>query len=540
MSESRERRALPSVPLEPLLDRDPRELGVFRLLGRLGAGGMGVAYLADGLGQWAVVKVVRSELADDPAFRARLSRELDAIARLDGQSARVLEASLDGPVPWFAMEFIPGQTLDHRVKDRGPFTGDDLTSLAGGLANVIAGVHAAGIVHRDIKPANIMLSPDGPRLIDFGIAETDEGTQLTRTGSVMGSLGWLAPEQVRGDPTSAATDVHAWALCVVFAASGEPPFGSDTSAAALYRVLESTPQVPSSVREPLRGLLERALTKDAAHRPTLAAVTSGLSPRPAAPVAEQLTAPESASVPMKPASPRPADTPPPTSPSAQRPAPVPTAPTPVIRSTPTPPMSPAPRRRRGWIIGGAVAGAAVLICGIVIAMVSSGAKSCDGSSIPCAIGDIGPGGGVVFYDAGSQQPWGRYLEAAPQGWSGTPEDPEKVWCNTMTDPSTEVFIGTGRANTDLIVEACGKYSAAGAAVSYAGGGLGDWFLPSRDELDALYEQRSVVGGLAAGNFWSSSQSGGNASSAWLQWFGDGGQYDSSKNLVSRVRPVRAF
>lgn len=269
MGSDESRRSLPAVPLEPLLERDPRELGPFRLLGRLGSGGMGVAYLADGLGQWAVVKVVRSELADDPAFRARLTRELAAIDRLEGQTARVLQSSLDGPTPWFAMEFLAGRTLDHRVRDRGPISGTELVDLARALAEVVSGVHAAGIVHRDIKPSNVMISPDGVRLIDFGIAEMEDGTQLTRTGSVMGSMGWLAPEQVRGDATGPATDVHAWALCVVFAATGQAPFGNDTSVASMYRVLESAPEVPTSITEPLNGLLARALTKDPSSRPTL-------------------------------------------------------------------------------------------------------------------------------------------------------------------------------------------------------------------------------------------------------------------------------
>jgi serine/threonine protein kinase len=275
-------RSLPSVPLGPLLDRDPREVGPFRLLGRLGAGGMGVAYLADGLGQWAVVKCLRSELADDVGFRARLGRELEAVGRLNGESARVLQSDLDGPAPWFAMEFIAGQTLSHWVRERGPMTGRQLVDFAAGLAEVIAGVGQAGIVHRDVKPANVMVSPGGPRLIDFGIAEVAEGTNLTTTGSVMGSVGWLAPEQITGERVSSATDVHAWALCVVFAASGEAPFGTDTGAATLYRVLESTPKVPPTVVMPLRGLVERALAKDPESRPTAVnifkVVVSGGSP----------------------------------------------------------------------------------------------------------------------------------------------------------------------------------------------------------------------------------------------------------------------
>lgn len=270
---------LPPVPLDPLRALDPRQLGQYRLLGRLGSGGMGVAFLTEGDGRWAVVKMIRSDLSEDRAYRARIARELEAMRRAVGPyTAQLLESELDGDPAWFAMEFIPGVTLTRRVTDMGPLSEVELTGFAAGLADVLSAIHVVGVVHRDLKPSNVMLSPTGPRLIDFGIADIAEGTQLTRTGSVLGSTGWLAPEQLTGDPVSPATDVHAWGLCVLFAATGMQPFGGDTASTAMYRVLEYTPEVPDSVPEPLRALVETSLNKDPTRRPTVNRLQATLAP----------------------------------------------------------------------------------------------------------------------------------------------------------------------------------------------------------------------------------------------------------------------
>ena len=263
-------RALPAVSLEPLQRRDPRALGDYRLLGRLGTGGMGVAFLAEGPEDWVVVKMVRSDLADDSSFRFRLARELEAMRLVEGpHTARLFAEDLDDEVPWFAMEFIPGLTLARRIVDIGPMPADEATLFAGDLCEALESIHQAGITHRDLKPGNIMLSPSGPRLIDFGIAEVSDATQLTRTGTVLGSTGWLSPEQITGDPVGPATDVHAWALCILYAFTGQQPFGGSSSPATMYRVIEVTPDVPSFIDEPVRSLLLAALAKDSAKRPTL-------------------------------------------------------------------------------------------------------------------------------------------------------------------------------------------------------------------------------------------------------------------------------
>ena len=308
------RGAMPAVPLEPLRDRDPRDVGDFRLLGRLGGGGMGVAFLAEGRGQWAVVKIIRSELTDSPDFQARLRRELEAMSRTAGpRTAEVLAEGVEEDPSWFAMEFIPGVTLARRVADSGPIERSRIDVFARELAEVLSDVHQAGVIHRDLKPSNIMMSPSGPRLIDFGIAAFEGGTQLTATGSVIGTSGWLAPEQVKGDPVSFATDVHAWALCVLYGATGRQPIEADGSGAAMYRVLESTPEIPAFISSPLRDLLEGALAKDPARRPSVerilhemgsryvvnAQTEQAQSPTLPLPEAEQLTQQTSAAQPLR-------------------------------------------------------------------------------------------------------------------------------------------------------------------------------------------------------------------------------------------------
>lgn len=336
------------------------------MLGRLGTGGMGVAFLAERGGQWAVVKMIRTDLAEDRHHRARIARELEAMRLAAGpHTAALFDSDLDGDPAWFAMEFIPGMTLTRHVEQHGPLGREDLQEFAARLADVLVAVHGAGVVHRDLKPSNIMLSPDGPRLIDFGIADLAEGTQLTRTGAVLGSTGWLAPEQVTGDPVTAATDIHAWSLCVLYAAVGQPPFGGDTASASLYRVLEFTPEVPDLVPDPVRGLAQAALAKDPTRRPTLDRITAVLSP-PAPPP------------PSVPNTPRPA---PPLTPVT---ASIPltdqwteeTAPAAAIPPAPASPMRPSsvPQRpaRRAWPIAALLAAIVVVAAGGVAAVVAMG------------------------------------------------------------------------------------------------------------------------------------------------------------------------
>lgn len=354
---------LPPTPLQPLRALDPKQLGAWKILGRLGTGGMGVAFLAEREGRWAVVKMVRSDIAEDRHHRARIERELEAMRLAESEhTAALFEQSLDDDPAWFAMEFIPGLTLTRQIDDHGPMRSDQVTAFARDLMIVLQSVHAAGIVHRDLKPSNIMLSPTGPRLIDFGIADISEGTQLTRTGAVIGSTGWLAPEQVTGDPVTSATDIHAWALCVLFAATGEAPFGGPSASHSLYQVLETTPVVPGSTPEPLKALLSAALSKDPVKRPTVERVLAALAPRPTVPAP---TAPTPVGVTQHVA---PEDQ---WTQDLSAPPPPPVTPPPL--SAPLPPAPAVERTGAGstrWIVWGAVAAVILVAVGGTIAIMA--------------------------------------------------------------------------------------------------------------------------------------------------------------------------
>lgn len=255
---------------------DPSQIGGYQLLGKLGAGGMGTAYLGETAGHWVVIKVLKNDLAEDPTFRARLRRELESLSRVTGPGAvRVIKHDLDSSTPWFAMEYVEGQTLADRVETAGPLRGNTLVDFARQLAQRIEEIHKAGITHRDIKPANIVISPTGPRIIDFGIAVLDERTAMTSTGVLVGTLSWTAPEQVAGDSVGPSADVHAWGLSVLYAATGQSPFAADTAANMVYKVVHMQPTVPSGLPGDLSPAIEAALRKDPAQRPSLQDLASG-------------------------------------------------------------------------------------------------------------------------------------------------------------------------------------------------------------------------------------------------------------------------
>jgi eukaryotic-like serine/threonine-protein kinase len=209
---------------------DPKRLGPYELLGRLGQGGMGVVYLGRERrgGHRAAVKAIRPELAGDPAFAARFRREVEAARRVDSpRVARVLGADPAGPRPWLATEYVDGPTLAGAVAAGGPLTGGRLAAFAAGVAEALDAIHAAGVVHRDLKPGNVLLpggSPPEVKVIDFGIAWAADAT-MTRSGLRFGTPSWMAPEQLRDQPAGAPADVFAWGLLVAFAATGRHPFG---------------------------------------------------------------------------------------------------------------------------------------------------------------------------------------------------------------------------------------------------------------------------------------------------------------------------
>jgi hypothetical protein len=257
---------------------DPAWIGRYRLVRRLGAGGMGLVYLAHAPdGTPVALKIIRPEYADDPVYRRRFHQEAEAAARVRGPGvARVLDHDTVGASPFLVTEFVPGSSLHDRVNSAGPLRGAELDAFARGVAHALAGIHAAGVVHRDLKPPNVLLSPTGPRIVDFGIARAfDAGTRYTTAGEVIGSVGWMAPEVLRQQPATAASDVFSWGATVAYAATGRRPFGDGPDIAVANRVLSGPPPDLAGVPPQLAPLVVAALSPDPRARPPAAALATG-------------------------------------------------------------------------------------------------------------------------------------------------------------------------------------------------------------------------------------------------------------------------
>ncbi|WP_329209619.1 ABC transporter substrate-binding protein [Streptomyces sp. NBC_01693] len=255
--------------MRPLTSEDPRTVGEYRTLVRLGAGGMGVVYLARSPGGGlAAVKVIRAEHAADPAFRARFRREAEAARRVTGPwVVPVTGADTEAREPWLATAFVPGPSLAEAVDAQGPLPVGTVRALGVRLAGALAAVHGAGLVHRDVKPGNVLLALDGPRLIDFGIARHDGATALTATGAVIGTPGYLAPEQASAGESGPAGDVFSLGCVLAYAATGRRPFGSGPAAGVLFRTVHEDPDLQDLPGE-LLGTVTACLAKDPADRPT--------------------------------------------------------------------------------------------------------------------------------------------------------------------------------------------------------------------------------------------------------------------------------
>jgi serine/threonine protein kinase len=269
----------------PLRETDPPRVGSYQLLARLGAGGMGVVYLASGQdGRPVALKVLRPELTDDAEFRTRFSREVTALTRVRGVcTVRVIDADTTSALPFLVTEYAEGPSLAEYVDSRGPMDPQMLYGLATGLAEALTAIHAAGIVHRDLKPSNVLLTAGGPKVIDFGIAQVLEATAVTRAGMTVGSAGYMAPEQIMGRAGTAA-DIFSWAVTIAYAASGQPPFGTGTSEVILYRILHETPDV-AAVPAALHAQVAAAIDKDPHTRPTAPELLSQLTRTAALPSA---------------------------------------------------------------------------------------------------------------------------------------------------------------------------------------------------------------------------------------------------------------
>jgi hypothetical protein len=253
----------------PALDSLPRKIGPYRVIEKIGEGGMGVVYLGtDADKRRVAIKVLGSAVSGDPNARQRLAREVDTMRRVRNRYvAEVLDADVDGPAPYIVTRYVPGETLEDKVRRDGPLRGMALDAFAEGLAEALAAIHAAGVVHRDLKPGNVMLDAGQPVIIDFGIAHIPDSTRLTKTGLVMGTPGYLAPEVIEGLSSSGASDVHSWGATVAYAATGRQPFGSGTYQTIFFRVLEGKPDV-AGIPPQLLPAVTAALSTDPRSRPS--------------------------------------------------------------------------------------------------------------------------------------------------------------------------------------------------------------------------------------------------------------------------------
>jgi len=337
----------------PLRDDDPAQVGSYRLTARLGAGGMGVVYLATARnGSPVAVKVLRPELSDDAEFRTRFSREVTALTRVKGVcTARVIEADTTAARPFLVTEYVEGPSLSEYIESRGPMDPRMLYGLATGLAEALTAIHAAGIVHRDLKPSNVLLTAGGPKVIDFGIAQVLEATAVTKAGFTVGSAGFMAPEQIMGRAGTAA-DIFSWAVTIAYAASAQSPFGTGTTEAILYRILHSTPDI-AAVPAALRPQVTAGLAKEPQARPTAPELLSQLTSAAASPSAgyDNPTQTILAQTWLAPTSPRQTPVVPPQAPAAAQQVPqVPQAQqAPQVRAA-APERRPGPRRSALFVI----------------------------------------------------------------------------------------------------------------------------------------------------------------------------------------------
>ncbi|TDD89134.1 serine/threonine-protein kinase [Actinomadura rubrisoli] len=361
----------------PLREQDPRRLGGYRLTGRLGRGGMGTVFLGeDASGRQVAVKVINPELADDEAFHERFRREVTAARQVRRFcTAAVLDARLDGEPLYVVTEYVNGPPLDRAVRDGGPLAGGDLEGLAVNIATALGAIHGAGIVHRDLKPSNVLLSPTGPRVIDFGIARALDATDgPTRTGQFIGTPAYVAPELMHGEEITPAADVFSWGCVVAYAGTGRAPFGGATVPETMRRVM-SAPPVLDGLDPAVRDLVRRTLAKDPAERPTVKQLVQALTGEEARPAPETHPTradPVSGTRPVAtaPAPPRPAGG----RPAGGRPA------------GGGPGIS---RRRVGVII---VAVAAVVAGGAAIGLLNADGEDSGGTKPPSAASSRGSGG----------------------------------------------------------------------------------------------------------------------------------------------------
>ena len=265
--------------MDDLRPDDPRRIGRYRLLGRLGEGGMGRVFLGVSPGgRHVAVKLINPAHAG-PHFRERFVREIEAARQVGGfHTAPVVDADPDADPPWMVTAYIHGPSLEDAVAERGPFGLDELCMLGAGLAEGLAAIHGCGLVHRDLKPSNVILAEDGPRIIDFGIARAATEGALTTVGTVVGTYSFMSPEHLSGEPVGPASDVFSLGCTLAFAATGRAPFGEDSIGAVVSRVISRPPDLKDATEERgFRQLLTECLAKSPDDRPALTDILSRLT-----------------------------------------------------------------------------------------------------------------------------------------------------------------------------------------------------------------------------------------------------------------------
>ena len=258
--------------MDPLKAGDPAAVGRYRLIGRLGEGGMGRVFLGVSPGgRQVAVKLIHSSHATDRQFRERFTREIEAARKVGGfHTASVVDADPTADPPWMVTALIHGSSLAEAVRERGPFSLDAVCALGAGLAEGLAAIHACGLVHRDLKPSNVILAEDGPRIIDFGIARATGASRMTTAGMVVGTYSYMSPEQVRGETAGPASDVFSLGCTLAFAATAQSPFGDDSIITVVYRITSEPPDLSHvPLDRGLRQLIGECLAKNPADRPSL-------------------------------------------------------------------------------------------------------------------------------------------------------------------------------------------------------------------------------------------------------------------------------
>ncbi|MEV8033260.1 serine/threonine-protein kinase [Streptomyces sp. NPDC086182] len=266
--------------VDQLTQHDPRRIGPFEVLGRLGAGGMGLVYLArSASGRRVAIKTVRTELAEDQLFRVRFSREVEAARAVSGfYTAAVVDADARAAVPWLATAYVPAPSLEEIVNECGPLPAQAVRWLAAGVAEALQSIHGAGLVHRDLKPSNVLVVEDGPRVIDFGIASGVSNTRLTMTNVAVGTPAYMSPEQAKDSRSvTGASDVFSLGSMLVFAATGHAPFHGANPVETVFMLLREGPDL-EGLPDELRPLIESCMQMDATARPNPADLQAQLAP----------------------------------------------------------------------------------------------------------------------------------------------------------------------------------------------------------------------------------------------------------------------